>query len=186
MQINSIDFKKNFYLRTKEIFTDPTKIDNYEFTFLINTAIGFLFTIKEASITDKKKLVIDFPVFKDIFSKKLNVSDLPQEFQNENTKLSIYKDNKGKRKVLQLLSKITIENLIRHLRNSIAHLHITPINIKEPDDSSYWSSVIFEDFDNDNEKTMFLYLTRKEFQDVILTLANIVYPYNQEKEKWEN
>ena len=77
MQINSIDFKKNFYLRTKEIFTDPTKIDNYEFTFLINTAIGFLFTIKEAYITDKKKLVIYFPVFKDIFSKKLNLSYLP-------------------------------------------------------------------------------------------------------------
>ncbi|MBR1385485.1 MAG: hypothetical protein IJ568_01500 [Bacilli bacterium] len=119
------NFKVEFVERTLKIIKDDKLKTEYEVTLLLNCLLGMITLPIETTKDEKSKQIIE---------------DYKTNCINE----------------LKLLAKIEIineqdDNAFRSIRNSIAHLEITPIN-----SNGVISSVKFKDYNDSNKKVLSL------------------------------
>lgn len=161
------DFAKRTMANLKYI-EDKAKSENlFEVTQLINSMLGLIILPVEATnrvdkITDKK--------IKDLMIEDYNtIVDLIQKCKSENRFFSDYMDD---------IPSMSILNLIKHIRNAVAHsgnhgIHFYPIS-----ENGQISNIIFYDFkknqdNNQPDEEFCIKLSVDELKKLVISLSNI-------------
>lgn len=164
------NFDISFIKRTLENLEKTNS--EFEFTMLVNSLLGLLILPNEYNIKDKREYNFDFlnkeityySSLKDIF--KIQEINLMDENNKECKQSKFYwLDNSGK-KINP--DNITLGNLIKRVRNGIAHFGIIPTK-----DKDQWEGIIIRNYPNrDDTFNMEIYLTKHELETFAKFIAN--------------
>ena len=167
------NFDISFITRTKEIIEKYEDYSGgYEFTLLINSLLGLLILPKEFSEQNKRKFKYEFlkqpletfPILVDIF-RNYTIDVYYEDGKAFKQKKFSFKS--GIKQIEIPLQKISVEQLIRRIRNGIAHMNITPTQF-----DGKWDGIIIRNLKNYKYCNFETYLTYKELRDFALFIAN--------------
>ena len=155
--------------------------DKYEFTMLLNSLLGLLIIPNECAVTEysgkKRKFSFDFleknilyfKEIKNIFSQKSFVHI--RDGREVNDEKMTWTSSKGKGKTLE---DITLGQILRRMRNGVAHFGFEPLKT-----DGTWSGIVISNV-KDKKLNFRIHLTETELRTFALFIAN-KYEQNFEK-----